>query len=161
MTFRFLNYRRLIMGLYGPEWWHHHGTKMRVSFKDASAVSISGSAAFLRIWRAYPNSPAPWRVEWQIIHSQTTKIEGSICFSNEDLQNAFDVTSTAPNREDEWLTKVYQASFGRQGKYIREDDFLNIPCPGTGHDGDPNISIQLDDEIREAVCKLFDEKKTK
>lgn len=43
----------------------------------------------------------------------------------------------------------------KQGAFIRYGNFLNIPSPGTGHDGDPNISILIDGPIRRAVRQLL------
>ncbi len=55
-----------------------------------------------------------------------------------------------------WLVGRYGGNSAVQSKFIRWGNFLNIPCPGTGHDGDPNVSIYVTDEIREAVRKLLE-----
>jgi len=32
---------------------------------------------------------------------------------------------------------------------------LNIPCPGTGHDGDPNVSVYIEESIQRAIEQLL------
>lgn len=49
------------------------------------------------------------------------------------------------------LICAYGGEAAFQGQFIRWKEFLNIPGPGTGHDGDPNISLQLSGEIVEAA----------
>ena len=44
-----------------------------------------------------------------------------------------------------------------QGVFLRYEYFLNIPGPGTGNDGNPNISVELDDGIKNAVRQLLGE----
>jgi hypothetical protein len=56
----------------------------------------------------------------------------------------------------EWLLDRYGGDSAAQGFYIRWRNCLNIPCPGTGHDGDPNISVTLSDDIKEAVRQLLE-----
>ncbi|MEK7080275.1 MAG: hypothetical protein AAB777_01990, partial [Patescibacteria group bacterium] len=143
------------MGLFGPEWWHHHGIKIRVTYKDAKAITMEGSAARLIIWLANPGTKCPWSVEWRVIHSQTEQVNGVVRFSVEELLTAFGTSVIIQPSHSQWMVDVYGAECAFQGKYIRTGDFLNIPCPGTGHDGDPNISIELDDEIRDAVGQLI------
>ena len=53
-----------------------------------------------------------------------------------------------------WLVESYTAQSAAQGKYIRLGKFLNIPCAGTGHDGDPNVSIVINPDMRDAVDRL-------
>jgi len=142
------------MGLFGPNWWHHHGIKMCVKYKDSKAITVAATAASLHIWLAHPKTGRPWMVEWKVIQSQTEKTEGTVRFSTEELRGAFGISATIPEPTSQWLFHRYDCECGRQGKYIRLRDFLNIPCPGTGHDGDPNISLELTDEIREAVRQL-------
>ena len=57
----------------------------------------------------------------------------------------------------QWLIKEYEADVAEQTLFIRKGNYLNIPCPGTAHDGDPNVSIELDDEIKEKVKELISE----
>ena len=95
-----------------------------------------------------------WFVDWEVIYSLNEKTTGRIRLLVDELKVAFRL-SESQRCFGKWLIDKYNASSAEQGKYIRRGDFLNIPCPGTGHDGDPNISIEIDDEIREAVRQLL------
>lgn len=59
------------------------------------------------------------------------------------------------------LAKNYPAiykdpdNWARPGAFIRQGRYLNIPGPGTGLIGDPNISIRLKPEIVAAVSKML------
>lgn len=115
-----------------------------------------------------------WLVDWELLHRlhNQERARGRVCFSNEDLQIAFasgkpadlsgdlsEIAIAADGlyvRMTAYLRKTYGAEFADQGKYIRLGSFLNIPCPGSGRDGDPNISIFLYEELSEAVRKLLE-----
>ena len=143
------------MGGFGiPIWCHHHGSKMRIQCfnKNESFVFIKGSAASLRIILV-PNGL--WLVEWEVENGIFKKVNGSTVFTRDELRAAFGLSDDS-GKFGGWLIDQYGADSAQQGVYIRWKDFLNIPCPGTGHDGDPNISIHLDDEIKIAVRQLLE-----
>lgn len=54
-----------------------------------------------------------------------------------------------------WMVDKYGATAARQGFFIRYQDYLCLPGPGTGRDGDSNLSILLDEEIQDWVLKLL------
>ena len=61
------------MALFGPNWWHHHGIKMKLeSFDgDKGIIQIKGSAASVMIARR-TNDPG-FIIQWKII--QFTDLE--------------------------------------------------------------------------------------
>lgn len=142
-----------------PVWWHHHGGKMRVEFLDLkkSALIISGSAAKVTISKSKQNE---WFVDWEVIHGGASvphpqESHGRAwLFSDNSLARAFGLSNDS-DKTGEWIVERYGGNCASQGRYIRWMGFLNIPCPGTGHNGDPNVSILLQDEIVEAVAKLL------
>ena len=139
-----------------PIWWHHHGSKMRLASCDLNnlLLVIEGSAASVRISR---RAVGPgWILKWEVRQSQIDKVNGVIQTQTDRLRAAFGLTDDTDESGD-WLIYRYGAESASQGEYIRWERFLNIPCPGTGHDGDPNVSIEIDDEIREAVRKLTEQ----
>lgn len=137
-----------------PEWFHHHGRKMRLTDIDlvGKSLFIEGSAASIKINQG-PSSDK-WMVRWTVILSQTERVSGSIIFKTNVLLSAFGLSNDSIYGGD-WLLKRYGGACAEQHYYIRWYDCLNIPCPGTGHDGDPNISILLNEEIKEAIKKLL------
>lgn len=146
---------------YFPIWCHHHSSKMRVEQFDKRnrVLVISGSAAKVRIRKAssvYPDAKG-WFIDWEVIQSQPYKegVRGRSRFNDDDLAAAFGLSESSGKFGD-WLIEQFGADAANQGKYIRWKNFLNIPCPGTGHDGDPNVSILLDEEIQNAVRQLLE-----
>lgn len=141
-----------------PIWCHHHSSKIRVTGVSllGKALILAGSAASLRI--AYEpeigRPEAPWKLTWEIRQSREAEVTGVAIFTTEDMRQAFELTDNRPDEEN-WLLERFGGSVASQGHYIRYGPFLNIPGPGTGHDGDPNISIKIDSEIKKAVRKLI------
>ena len=134
-----------------PIWCHHHCGKMKLLavglFNDI--LIIQGSAAELVIRKRRTS----WAVEWKIIYSPSEQTKGRTIFSDQQLMAAFGAISSTEGHS-EWLIQRYGGTSASQGRFIRYQNWLNIPCPGTGHDGDPSISIELTDDIKKAVWKL-------
>jgi hypothetical protein len=143
-----------------PIWHHPHGSKMRVEKLDKKnrVLVISGSAAKVTIRKAssiIPNAKG-WLVDWEVVQCQAygEGVRGRSCFKDNDIAAAFGLSDSS-GRFGGWLIEQFGADVANQGKYIRWKKFLNIPCPGTGHDGDPNVSIQLNEEIQHNVLQLL------
>ena len=142
------------------QWWHYHGLKMHVRQLDRESkrLDIAGSAAKAVIRRTslvYPDAKG-WLVDWEVIQScpYDEVVRGRRQFNEDELAAAFGLTDN-PGKHGQWLLERFGGDSAEQGQYIRSGNFLNIPCPGTGHDGDPNVSIYLDEEIKEAVRQLL------
>lgn len=142
-----------------PDWFHHHGLKMRL--KQLNEVDhvlvIKGSAATIIIKQVdgAPFTGKEWAVNWEVIQSMPDEIvRGCRRFRNEELAAAFALTDKS-GEFGLWIIDRFGADSAEQGKYIRWRDFLNIPCPGTGNDGDPNVSIDIDGKIQDAVLMLL------
>ena len=128
-----------------PSWYHHHGLKMQVrEFHIRKGyLVIANNTASVIINRN--REITDYRVSWQIIHSMPDNevATGFLTFSSNDLFIAFGLMN-----ENGLEQKC-------EGKYFRFKNYLNIPYPGTGNNGDPNISIYLSNEIKEAVRKFI------
>lgn len=146
-----------------PPWWHHHGIKMNVALllADARLLSIGAPAANVRITRVAAKSDEGWYLDWEVRYSQREEVRGRVVMGSEELKAAFRLPGVmlADDREQygRWLVDRYGAEFGEQGKFIRTGPYLNVPCPGTGRDGDPNVSIYVDEAITEAVRQILAE----
>ncbi len=140
-----------------PEWFHHHGCKMVVDCfnKDQRSIFIKGSAASLEITKMVNPNKNSWLVTWEVIQSTHTKVNGSTVFSGDELCAAFGLSDETEELSD-WLIEKFGGESASQRRYIRWKNFLNIPCPGTGNDGDPNISILIDDEIKKSIKQLLE-----
>lgn len=141
-------------GMGSPDWCHHHRSKMRLEATGRDSLIISGSAAEVKISRLPDVTYGEWLVEWEIIQSPHEKTSGNLIFSADELRAAFGLTEQS-GLHGHWLIERYGGDSAAQGRYIRYKDYLNIPGPGTGHDGDPNVSIHLDGDIKEAILRLL------
>ena len=134
-----------------PIWCHHKGTGMRLITASVcnDLLIIQGSAAELIIEK----DRSDWLVSWRIINGPRTQIKGQTQFSDNQLLAAFGMMDEI-EEFGEWLIRDYGGDSASQGRFIRYKDWLNIPCPGTRHDGDPNISIKITEEMKKAVKEL-------
>lgn len=79
---------------------------------------------------------------------------GQVEMDSCQLAAAFGLSDESGDFGD-WLIERYRADSAEQRLWIRYGNQLNIPGPGTGHDGDPNISIELDGDIKKAVVAII------
>jgi hypothetical protein len=151
------------MSKYEPPWFRHLGPKTRVdeSCLDKKQLAIIVGTAALKISRlqAEIGSVRMWKIEWNILHSNNSAVTGSISFTDKELAIAFRL---AIADEDEQklnrglvLRERYEGDRASQGKFLGWHNCLNIPCPGSGGDGDPNFSVEIDDRIQDAVEQLL------
>ena len=156
-----------------PIWWNKHGWKMRVrecytrpryssltkgDDTKPNHLMIKGDAATVTIDEDYLRPG--YFIEWEIMRDFSFKLQtgGRIHLSAWDLARAFGLNDTNDPEGSwywDWLVRDYGATTGLQGYYVRDRNYLNIPCPGTGRDGDPNVSIRLSKEIKEAVKSII------
>lgn len=169
MAERILKHKTPEYTLFHPNWWHARGLKMRFIPEESNLIDkvvIRGSAAELKITyagtiRRHIDLSIPeqheWNIDWTVRQCNPTqeKTNGRVRFDKETILAAFGSDLSTPEWSA-WLIDRFGGTCAEQGKFIRYQNFLNIPCPGTGSDGDPNISIDLDDEIRGAVLSLLD-----
>lgn len=144
-----------------PDWQVFKGHKMSVLFNRQSCLRISnGNVAYLEIKPipAEPRRARTWEVSWGLMHD-CGKVEGYIHMTDEELRRAFGLEDGlgvfGKALADRTSTKVDAAE---QGKFVRAGKWLNIPHPGTGLQGDPNISIEVDGYMRLAILELLKEK---
>ena len=136
-----------------PKWWSGKGDKMEVGSLILSTSSLlirNGEVAELRIEHSADSTH--WKVSWKILHG-TGEVTGWTRMSTGELEVAFRVTENVPAGMNDFPGHMSHASI--QGGFIRFGNYLNIPHPATGSQGDPNISVFISDEIRGAVEKLL------
>jgi hypothetical protein len=137
-----------------PRWCHHHASRLRIVKKSPRSLELGSNAASLKIHEIRPEGGERfWMVEWELRFRALQTVCGSRIFSEQVLSAAFGITDEIIYTSDE-MAEEYGADAMYQGHFIRRGDYLNIPGPGTGHDGDPNISIEVDPQIRCAVLEL-------
>ncbi|MFI5260518.1 MAG: hypothetical protein ACHQU0_01865 [Candidatus Paceibacteria bacterium] len=146
-----------------PQWFHPHGSGMQVAVYDRNnSVLVIQSAqgtdvepaervAKLRISRV---GGGDWKLDWDIFHVFPEKVRGYVIFTTEELQAAFGLSAFSGEDGDHLISR-YGAESAKVGKFIRWQEYLNIPCPGTGNNGDPNLSILITDEMKVTLQELI------
>ena len=142
------------INLYFPDWWHKHGSKMRLQTTNANPdiILIAGSAASVTVSRH--DRHQLWAVGWEIVQSQREKSQGLTLMDDNDLQRAFGLRHDLGSN-GEWMVKRYGGTTASQGNFHRWQRFLNIPHPGTGLDGDLNVSVELNDATQQAIRQII------
>jgi hypothetical protein len=141
--------------LYHPNWWCERGDKIEVTSLENNQLILEGSAAKLVI-SPWNDPPYIWKIEWEIVNLRDQEwSRGQTMWTIEMLQAAFGLKEGITGDFGDWIIERFGAESAEQGEFIRWETFLNIPGPGTGHQGDANISIRITEEIREAVRRLL------
>jgi hypothetical protein len=125
--------------------------------KRSRALLIEGSAATVVIRKPVIESyEFGWIVGWEVFQRAVYEevASGSRHFTDEELAAGFGISEKS-GRLGDWIIERFGAEVAKQGTFIRWKEYLNIPCPGTGQDGDPNVSVFVDEEIKAAVCELL------
>ena len=118
-------------------------------------VELSSSVARVVI---KPTTSGNWLVKWRVVHNGPENVSnGRRLFSDADLIAAFGLDGPEYGGNSKWMVDQYCGGFGvaKAGSFVRYRQKLNIPCPGTGRDGDPNVSICVDDVIKNAISQLM------
>jgi hypothetical protein len=141
-----------------PAWWSEMGRKAHVSgMPNGVNLTITTNSAHFILSRRPEGDlwKNEWNGEWIIHVSEKEEIRGNRFFSPDELKAAFGVSGWTSVAEDIDGCMRFGADIFVPGKFILKDAYLNIPCPGTGCKGDPNMSILVDGEIRASVAHLL------
>ncbi|MFA5747554.1 MAG: hypothetical protein WC872_00405 [Candidatus Absconditabacterales bacterium] len=142
-----------------PEWFHDLGreTKFRSFDAEQKILIISRETSFGEIAKLtiYPNpNNDTYFVKIEINFGMDDKTKTVISVLDHTLYSAFGFSDLSPEPAEE-LIKRYGCSAASVGQFVRYENYLNMPGPGTGNDCDTNISILIDDKMKEAVLKLI------
>jgi hypothetical protein len=142
-----------------PQWWHPHGRKIDVKGSDLSSIDrfvILGSntteVSVKPVHKSYRSDS--WLLEWKITHGSSTEGESSgfRIMNTKELFAAFGLNNFIG--DDPSFNKFHGAHSAKPGVYARVGRHLNIPCPGSASDGDPNISIWVEETIQTEIFEL-------
>lgn len=142
-----------------PIWFHDFGARMELSEYGVEAgvvifKSVVEDQAFLSI-RRYQEK---WNIRWSIKFWPEGFAEGSIFLSKDALYNAFSLHPKfhvyETHHDDVWLLKRFGGTCAKQGEFIRYNDCLNIPGPGTGRGSNSSISLVVTDLVSDKVREV-------
>lgn len=143
-----------------PNWWDIAGEQRHLQQPTKNRpFTIRDRTSRLRIFESN-NKKKRWKIEWVIAHpDKRGVVSGFVFFDDEDLAIAFCLKKEKiPANAEHLIACVGVADRIRIGYFIGKLDFVNIPCPGSGHPGDPNfsfkITLEMQKTIREMICGI-------
>lgn len=141
--------KSLMFGI--PNWFHVHGHKIRAiginSANSPTNKTLLLESKSVRVNLSSDSQREGWNVLYQIKH-EISWTNGFIHLSNNELKVAFDLPDAVGSPAYQEILDLYGGDAAVQGKFIRYKQHLNIPGPGTGMDGDPNVSILIDSSMQ-------------
>ena len=141
-----------------PIWFHPGGLNIKLDSTERDIVFLEAKNAELTIEKTGGGIVIRWE-----LNDNWFEVQGDVALCYEELATAFGVP-WEPTEEDadeepvlycKWLIGRYGGDRAVQGKFIGYKQYLNIPGPGTGNDGDPNISVSITNDIKKAVGALL------
>lgn len=137
-----------------PLWWHNFGRKVEarnVEGPTQDYVHLESSTAELHVSFSAKNE---WRIDWELLHRDLREqSDGIRFFTTQELLGAFGLDEFTGDNPD--FNKLYEADSAVVGLYVRCGQYLNIPCPGTAFNGDPNISVYVtESSVQKAIMWL-------
>lgn len=91
------------------------------------------------------NELLKWKV-WWIVKTKHGVRKGEDLWTDRNIKLAFDLNGDPPS------SLICLGIFVKKGRYV------NIPSQGSGQDDDSNVSIFINDEIRNAIEEILMEK---
>lgn len=141
-----------------PIWWHPGGINIEIESLSDNSVHLKSRFVRLSFIKEYASQGVI--IEWHI-HSlldshalEKHHYQGKMSFDMPTAAAAFGMVDLC-HRSSAWMIDFYGAQAARQGFFIRYGDYLSIPGPGTGRDGDSNLSLFLEPDIKEWFLKLL------
>lgn len=149
-----------------PSWFHDYGKLVYPTFNPAFAgdrLRLTTRSTHITIRKS--SRSGLWQVKWTIYRknphklkeAEKDKVEGTVTLKTQELYLAFDslLSEFENGGSDPEFTLRHSLTAGIQGKYARTGPFLNIPCMGTGKEGDPNASILISARISSALMSFL------
>lgn len=147
-----------------PAWWNPRGQDMVTSISgtlltgekaDLAFRSAESVAASVRISQVFKRDK--YTLSWRLSHKgglDPAFTAGAIETNSLELRRMF-CMDDGIEKADRWIAKRYGATTAVQGKFLRLEHYLNISGPGTGKDGDANVSMFVSDGILKSVRDLL------
>jgi len=148
----------------GPQWFNPKGREIKISYKPAANFLLIGNSKNTRLTvkpeERFKNKVA-FGVSWHIHIKKHPRhlrewVGGNRYFSRNELFSAFGVPGavTAIDTDHHTLARMNGADVACPGLFIRQGNYLNIPGPSSGFAFDTAMSIEVTDEIRDAIRKI-------
>lgn len=135
-----------------PTWYHPGGDKVIIKRHNGTTTParelVIGSnnlnMTITKDHHSQDNKRDEWVIKYKLNHGPIrTWTEGFIIMTTQDLKTAFGLSGDCEAEDGQGVLDVCGGDVAKEGKYIRYKEFLNIPGPGHGWDGDANVSIRV------------------
>lgn len=149
-----------------PAWFHDYGKLVYPTFNPLFAgdrLRLTTRSTHVTIRKS--SRPGLWQVTWTIYRqnpyklkeAEKDKVEGIVTLTKQELYLAFDslLGNFGTGGSNPEFTEQHGLTAGIQGKYARKGPYLNIPCMGTGKEGDPNASVLISRKVSDALMAFL------
>ena len=125
--------------------------KMEIRMFDCKYkhLLIADNAVMVLISR---NGHGNWQVLWQFLGSELHRL----IFSSAELAAAFGIIDD-PGKTGMVILQQYGGDSAEDGKYLRWQQWLNIPSVPVNYEIDAAVSIEIDDYMRGCVKSLLED----
>lgn len=141
-----------------PNWWHPGGSNINLVSVSENSINFASRFTKFSMIKEYDRHGLimEWQIYSQVDNHSTLKhhYQGKMNFDLPTAAAAFGLVDLC-HSSSLWMIDLYGGSAARQGFFIRYGDYLTIPGPGTGRDGDANLSLLLDTEVKEWIVNLL------
>lgn len=134
------------------DWWSSKGVHMHPDEVDARAYSLRIAHLTVAELTIRFKGGNRWMVDWSLKHADG-HCSGAVMMNAHDVRAAFGLLDATTYRSGGDVR--VNAEMWSQGQFVRSGHYLNIPCAGRNVQGDPNISIEVTDQIRDRVQQLL------
>ena len=142
-----------------PIWWNRSGKGTYVVKGNIGgrSITVTNGVGHLIIYKPVVGTKKTYTVRWMIFGKggkEVNAVDGYRQFTKEQILTAFGVSQGNPITDTVFAEK-HDAVCGIPGLFIRKLGYLNVPCPGTGIDGDPNLSAFISLSVGEDVRRFL------
>ena len=139
-----------------PTWAHKSGDKMVIQGSPMPPyLHLESKSGFAELRINWQEDRRCWTLNWHLFDRGMTAVSsGNREVTSRELQAAFGLLE-AVLPEDSLMNRRSGRDITLRGLFIRQGQWLNMPCPGTGLDGDPNITIFITHEIRREIRRIL------
>jgi hypothetical protein len=140
-----------------PDWHHSGSSKLRVTDHSEAHQFMELVSGGSRVTVGKFAGPGKgWTIQYELTHGPHSHTKGQVLLSSAELAWAFALADDCTGQEvDQILLDMYGGDACKVGGYFRSGMHLNVPGPGHGYHGDPNLSILITEEMQRIVRKML------
>jgi len=132
-----------------PHWWVSHGGKMEVKRRSNLRLLLKSSTSELELSR--DDGSGTFTVFYRLHHGSGSTEHQINGLHETEVKEMFALENGGRSDYQIFAPLTTYADAALPGAYCRQAGYLNIPHPGAGKQGDPNLSVHITEEIRTAV----------